>query len=332
MKSYRKKNEKIVYILGAGFSKDAGGLLMNEFLSRSRLNSPQKTLNKVYPSLKRFMQQSIKDCLIGQDWNIENFFNIVSEAELLDLKFKRLKDSNWNASQIYRYLVDCIANELLISMSKKLGKTNSQIPHQYLDFARKCLNKNATIITFNWDHIPEWLLLTEYGQMNYCLEDVKVVDRSIGKIDKGIKLLKLHGSVNWLVCENSNHHVHIYNSWLAHRQRLPYCKKCKRQLYKMIIPPVWYKRGYAQRIAELWEIAADELCIADRIVIIGYSLPSLDFSAKHLLLLSNYLNRKVRVDIINGPDFNDKCYKQVFKYSRHINNTKLSFEDYINSV
>jgi hypothetical protein len=79
---------KTVYILGAGFSKDAGGLLMKDFLCRKQLKSPRRRLNEIYPYLKRFMKQSIQDGLI-KDWNIEEFFNIVSEADLLNLEFKR---------------------------------------------------------------------------------------------------------------------------------------------------------------------------------------------------------------------------------------------------
>lgn len=115
---------------------------------------------------------------------------------------------------------------------------------------------------------------------------------------------------------------------------MDYCREreCRRQLYKMVVPPVWHKRGYAQRISELWEIAADELCVADKIVIIGYSLPVFDISAKHLLLLSSYLNRKVKVEIVNGQGFDEKSFKQIFKHSGQIRNTKMSFKDYVAHV
>lgn len=336
--AYRKKQEKIVYILGAGFSKDAGGLLMKDFLRKARLNSRRNTLNKKYPFLKRFMQQAIEDGLIGKhrnsetDWNVEDFFNLVAEADLLDLKFKRTAGRNWDASKIYRSLVDCIANELLISMRMKLRNTNSQLPRQYINFAKKCLTEDATIISFNWDHIPERLLYEKFGYFDYCIDNVRRIDRSIGNISRGIKLLKLHGSVNWLYCDNPNHPIHVYNSWQAQRVRLDYCIKCDYQLSKLIVPPVWHKRDFAQRIGELWETAADELCIADRIVVIGYSLRSLDFSAKHLLLLSNYLNRKVKVEIVNGPNFDKSVYKQVFIYAGKIKNTNLFFKEYVSAV
>jgi hypothetical protein len=225
-------------------------------------------------------------------------------------------------------------NELLLSMRKKLGNGNPQLPSVYNDFARRCLTRDVTIITFNWDHVPEWLLFSKFGSLNYCLDsdDVKKVDKNLGNVLKGVKLLKLHGSVNWLVCENPNHPIHIYNSWQAQKGRLNSCRKCGCQLYKMVVPPVWHKRAYAHRIGELWEIAADELCAADKIVIIGYSLPIFDISAKYLLLLSTYLNRKVRVEIINGPDFDDEGYKKVFKHVIEIRNIKMSFKDYVANV
>jgi hypothetical protein len=230
--------------------------------------------------------------------------------------------------------VDCIINEILLSIINKLGKKTPQLPSHYVEFARKCLGKGVTIITFNWDHIIEWLLLTEFGILNYCLDDFKRVDRTIGDISnkKGFKLLKLHGSVNWLGCANPDHPVHVYNSWQAQKANLDFCRKCHYQLFKLIVPPVWHKRGYAQRISELWEVAADELCVADKIVIIGYSLPIFDISAKHLLLLSTYLNHKVKVEIVNGPDFDDACYKQIFKHAMEIRNTKMSFKNYVACV
>lgn len=329
---------KTVYILGAGFSKDAGGLLMKEFLCRKQLGSQRKNLNRIYINLKRYMSQSIQDGLI-KDWNIEEFFNIVSEADLLNLEFKRksFPGNNWKASKIYRDLEDCIVNEILLSMEKelkKLGSTNPQLPSHYEDFARRCLTKDVTVITFNWDHIAEWLLFTEFKSLDYCLDldNVKKVDRTVGNISKGVKLLKLHGSVNWLICENPNHPIHIYNSWQAQKVRLPYCSKCGYQLHKLIVPPVWHKREYAQRMRKLWEIAADELCAADRIVIIGYSLPIFDISAKHLLMLGSYLNRKTKVEIVNRPNFDDERYKQIFKHAAQINNTKMCFKDYVANV
>jgi hypothetical protein len=282
------------------------------------------------------LRQSIQDGLI-KDWNIEEFFNIVSEAYLLDLEFKRkpFARNSWKASKIYQWLVDCIVNELLLSMRKKLGNRNPQLPSIYDDFARRCLTRDVTIITFNWDHIPEWLLLTRFGSLNYCLGDVRKIDNSIGDISnkKGIKLLKLHGSVNWLGCANPDHPIHVYNSWQAQKANLDFCRKCHYQLFKLIVPPVWHKRGYAQRINELWEKAADELCAADKIVIIGYSLPIFDISAKHLLLLSSYLNRReLKVDIVNGSCFNDRYYEEIFKTAAQIRNTRMSFKDYVANV
>jgi hypothetical protein len=48
------KNTKIVYILAAGFSKDAGGLLMKEFLLQKELGHKRKELSQVYSNLKGY--------------------------------------------------------------------------------------------------------------------------------------------------------------------------------------------------------------------------------------------------------------------------------------
>ncbi len=327
------KAEKVVYILGAGFSKDAGGLLMTEFLRKKQLGSQRKNLNEIFAYLKQVMRQSIKDKLISSDRNIEEFLNLISEADLLQLYFKRESSKKtWGASKIYQDLIDCIVNELYLSMVKKLGKSNPKLPPHYITFARNYLESEPTVITFNWDHVIEWLLLTEFGRLNYSLDNPKKIDISTGDIStkKGGKLLKLHGSANWLWCMNPNHPIHVYNSWQAQKVRLGSCKRCHNPLEKLIVPPVWHKREYAERIGELWEIAADELCRANRIVIIGYSLPDLDLSAHYLFLLSAYLNRRLKtVDIVNGPNFDDKRYRQVFKSPVRIRNTRLSFRSFV---
>lgn len=275
------------------------------------------------------MGQAVHDGLI-ENWNVEDFFNIVSDADLLKLEFRRSNGKNLKAAGVYSDLVDCIINELLTAMRKKLA--SGRLPQQYTMFADRCLTTDSTIITFNWDHIVEWLIYRKFGCLNYCLDNTRRVDKSIGDFSSGVKLLKLHGSVNWLYCDNSKHPIRIYNTWKAQENKQEVCGKCNRQLSKMIVPPVWHKRPFAQRIGELWEIAADELCVADRIVIIGYSLPDGDLSAKNLFKLTNYLDRKARrysVDIVNGPDFDDKLYRQVFSRSQKVENHKLFFKDYI---
>jgi hypothetical protein len=62
---------------------------------------------------------------------------------------------------------------------------NAEIPEHYLTFARS-LTPNDIIVTFNWDHLLEKVILSE--GLEYCY------NWEAGKIH----ILKLHGSINWI--------------------------------------------------------------------------------------------------------------------------------------
>jgi len=335
---------KTLYILGAGFSKSAGGPLTSDFFKSSKLNSHRKRLNNIYPVLRGLKNTLVSTKAIEDD--IEDFMNLVTEAALLGIRIN-IKGKSYKAKDVYKYLIDYAVNEVTLSISKKLqnlkNRTNLYLPAIYHKFAEKFLrSEESVIVTFNWDPICELLLFTTFGFLDYCLENSIKKDSSIGRINKGIKLLKLHGSLNWLICPNPRCKYHrekrvcIYNVMQAHKvQKVDWCTSCHTFLEKVVVPPVWHKRGYTDLINSLWKIALDEIETSKRIVVIGYSFPKFDISARYLLKFgTTFVNPLVdEILIVNGPNFDLSQIKDIFivpRVVKRIKNTKMYFEEFVN--
>lgn len=187
---------------------------------------------------------------------------------------------------------------------------------------------NISIITFNYDLLIEKTLneiAACHGSHLFQFPDCYRLKRieSTNGIDglpnfssspspsKGIAVLKLHGSLNWLSRHTSstpkprtlfapNREIHVANSpqiatnmtW-RRNQRLIYMKP-------IIVPPVSGKRGMMHKeFSSLWSIAGKQLREADRIVVAGYSCPPLDIEARMLLSENLRLNDNKKLYVID---------------------------------
>lgn len=112
---------------------------------------------------------------------------------------------------------------------------------------------------------------------------------------KGIKLLKLHGSLNWY----SSHRTtklspeDIFNTdrpiRVTRRKTIdPQMRHNKRgqslRTLPVIVPPVTHKSGILHdSIRPLWTKANNAMRRANEVVIFGYSCPAMDFESSNLI-------------------------------------------------
>jgi hypothetical protein len=90
-----------------------------------------------------------------------------------------------------------------------------------------------------------------------------------------IRLLKLHGSANWAGGGRGRRAL-VFPSYSDFgTTRTP-----------LIIPPTWRKGDLTAAFGEVWPKAAEALCDATDIVVIGYSLPPTDQHVRHLFTTS----------------------------------------------
>jgi hypothetical protein len=178
---------------------------------------------------------------------------------------------------------------------------------------------DLTVITFNHDLVIEneiyrrarlrdrWCIDHGYGTLGPSLvvtaptASVPVFhSHDAGDCDhtRPIRLLKLHGSLNWVVRINSGRpSVGFMSGNLANRSIYLITKRqllgrdmmvrrgsgrTRWQTWPIVVPPVYAKAPLRSAIQSVWTDARQALEQADRVVFYGYSLPAIDVEAEKL--------------------------------------------------
>src|SRR4030095_12783889 len=116
--------------------------------------------------------------------------------------------------------------------------------------------------------------------------------------------LKLHGSLNWLYCPRCDEldvtlqksgAMKILNDPAAGRCRGAYCTS----RYEAVLVGPSLEQRYENRIlSDSWTLAEQALAKADRLVVIGYSLPEADYLIR-ALLARHFSRRSERVTVVD---------------------------------
>lgn len=204
---------------------------------------------------------------------------------------------------------------------------------EYLMRVFSNLKPEDNILSFNWDTLADVTL--EYCQPQYLnyLELMAGNRITIRKYRRKGLLLKLHGSFNWVVCQNGDCENYM-------KPRLPLtkvkkklsdlgsfdflkCPRCNQDAQRLIVPPVTNKLLYKDRfLHKLWLLAYEKLLRADRIIFIGYSFPPTDFYSEWLFRQIHYLTGgKPDIVVVNPEMFKkgslvSKRYKSLFRNCR----------------
>lgn len=195
------------------------------------------------------------------------------------------------------------------------------------------LNRQDTIISFNWDLLPETVLAFDRKHSHYFQSrdrimspfyaDQKTPWRQASLVNVKQSdgyLLKMHGSVNMCNCTNieclRNQFPYILDSFDAEVPDVLFCDYCGSPVEILIVPPSIKKTYKANRFFQLQaNIASSRLHQAHEIIVIGYSFPSFDFDSSSLIRLAR-LDPRTPTDIetvlhkvtIVNPEVNDEKY------------------------
>ena len=167
----------------------------------------------------------------------------------------------------------------------------------------------VSVITTNWDVLfdhalkraientrPEKLSVVDYccyvSSWDANDDTIKPGLLAVGYGGYNIKLLKLHGSMNWFQCPLCQRMYVRFGEEIA-IMKAAYCRHCRKnygmpdissiKLQSNLLLPTYLKNLSNIQIKLVWQNAAIELSEAKRIVFIGYSLPSADFEIRQLL-------------------------------------------------
>ncbi|MGB6496337.1 MAG: hypothetical protein WBF09_05025 [Candidatus Acidiferrum sp.] len=166
-----------------------------------------------------------------------------------------------------------------------------------------------TFITFNYDLCLDVALSVRGVPYTYALGSFK---------QDGLKVLKLHGSLNWGKCTGCNSLVDYPISQYLHERTWPggqsglaeiskaaksftHCQKGKFE-GQYVVPPTWNKSQYHERLELVWKAAATELSTAENIVVCGYSLPPSDQFFRYLYALGTVGEMRLKKFWVYDPD------------------------------
>jgi NAD-dependent SIR2 family protein deacetylase len=328
-----------VYILGAGFSADAGAPMIHNFLDRARelYEDPTSSLDaegrKQFTSVfdfRRRMAQSREKVRVDLD-NIEQLFGLVEmSVRLGNTDLQTMRDAT--VYLIAKTLELTTANrtersKIVFDQNADLYRSDTQFPVTFvpgqptpgpqttykadlydaftallagfLDDPKRRAHRRSTIITFNYDLILDDCLRRISIEPAYFLEP----DAQMEESEQRIPLLKLHGSINWGICACCRN-LKVVASPADFRG--DHCPKCRQVYQPLLIPPSWDKSGHRDVVQHVWKRAIRDLKEASRICIIGYSMPRTDAFFQYLLTLAladnHQLHKLVVVDLGNAVE------------------------------
>ena len=317
----------IVFILGAGASKEVNAPLMAEFLDEAdslrkigKVPEAIEDFNRVFEARSRL--QSVYSKSYVDLNNVESVFAAFEMAKTLGVfaEYKKSEIDN---------LIESMKILIVKTLEKKIKfkvKKNDIISHDvYNDFVNLFIyflkdsepKYSISVITFNYDIALDYALNNRI-QYSYCLD---------GSINQRIlPLLKLHGSLNWGDCPKCRKIVEWdFNRYMQkHRLDLvgkyqdfneetiipigssiqEYKHSCGNNLNAnpIIVPPTWNKTEYHRSISKVWRVAANELSNAEYIFVIGYSYPESDYFFHYLYALGSIGNNTLKSFWVFDPN------------------------------
>ncbi len=319
----RKENpsnpfDRNVYILGAGFSAAAGAPLINNFLDVAAslwedpdapLSADERRAFGTVFAFRREMSQAREKVRIDLD-NVEHLFGLVEIAHRLSPSSQDTKQSILTliATTLEQTTRGVVLPEIAVTPRRETDWYFQQLPANYqrgqhsnppqykadiyshfasmisgrLDHPDVRIKRHDAVITFNYDLVLDRAVKSTGSRVDYRLDSKNTDD-----ISEGVSIIKLHGSINWAVCEKCGKTmIREPDSKLEQLD----CASCNLALRPLLIPPSWNKAGSdslgADVAATLWSAAADELAHATRICVIGYSIPETDAFFRYLLTLA----------------------------------------------
>jgi hypothetical protein len=318
VENFMKKEDNVVFILGAGASKSCGAPLMNNFLDvASRLFSEGKVPKEeehfvsVFKAISKLQQVHSKAQL--DLTNIESIYTTFEIGQILS----KLPDLNKeDIPQLIKSLKILIYRTLEESILFNLEDRSILPPADYLAFTELIKSiyqmtpkKNVSIITFNYDIALDYSLYRNDLLPYYGFEKTKNYNN--------IPLYKLHGSLNWAIKKENNEIIPLnlneyfskYSVQFSHSKniKIPIASQLVEYFKKLsvdvedtpvIIPPSWNKSEHQMMIKPVWENAAKDLENSEYIFIIGYSMPETDSFFRLLYALGtvgDVMLKKLRV-------------------------------------
>ncbi|MFH0730606.1 MAG: hypothetical protein V2B19_30210 [Pseudomonadota bacterium] len=316
----------VVFILGAGASRQCGAPLMSDFLDVAsdllRSNAVQENrveFEKVFSTIGALQSVHSKAQLDLN--NIESIFTVLELGRII----QRVPGlSSEDIVETIAALKKLIVKTLEVTMKFPTRGRHIGVPQPYEAFGKLLdyLSKDAfpaqtaAVISFNYDIAADMAIYQARLGPDYIIDNPAC--------HPNIPLLKLHGSLNWATEKGSqtirplhfaNYFQHYsYTGFGGERastrvpigsQLVEYFKQYASidvEAEPVIVPPSWNKADYHSALSDVWAAAAKHLSEAEQIFILGYSLPETDSFFRHLYALGCVGTAPLRRIAVFNPD------------------------------
>ncbi len=268
--------------------------------------------SNVYPELKSKVREF-------DDRGINIFTPFVNEKKYFADEILKVMQENGNQEGIL------LIKKLIL---KHLDRKSLARRNAYENFIKKILinkeDNNVSIISFNFDY-----LLNDYYEngidnviyFDYLL-DFDYIRENGCKHKNPIPLVKLHGSLDWGLCNKCNK-LHLYfphnlaNNYFGEGCP-PVCHvgKCDGIIEPYIFLP---HQKHDERISSLRNRAEKELREARKITIIGYSFPEYDQSVIELFQRALDDNANVELEVVDYCESNESEAEKIAEIKRKYN-------------
>lgn len=317
----------VVFILGAGASRQCGAPLMSDFLDvasdllRSNAVQEKRTeFERVFSAIGALQSVHSKAQLDLN--NIESIFTVLELGRVIQ-RVPGLSSSE--IDEAIAALKKLIVKTLEVTMTFPTYERHIGVPQPYEEFGNllKYLYgeafpaQTAAVISFNYDIAADMAMFRSGLGPDY------IIDTPRGH-HLCVPLLKLHGSLNWATEKTSktirplhlvNYFQHYSYNGFGERissTRVPIGSQLEEYFRRhesieveqepVIVPPSWNKADYHSALTDVWAAAAKHLSEAEQIFVIGYSLPETDSFFRHLYALGSVGSIPLRRVAVFNPD------------------------------
>ena len=322
------------YVLGAGASAHAGYPVTAQLWPRL------VTWVTSSPSAGWESQQAIQQ-ILALNGPVTNLESVLTDLVRGQEAFSALE--NEKRDQVKRGVREGIADYF-----RSIREANTEA-HLYTSFT-KLVKPGDGIISFNYDVALEQQLIRA---KKFRVRDGYGFPVNWDEPETSVKVLKLHGSVNWIALlfgggkgpgtfrnslgdsprvDNAQSDLPEYQSRVLDKS---FPGGGVAQYITLVLPAHEKRFGVSTSVREewvefyrsLWSQAADSLQRSDRIVLIGYSMPSADEKARSLLL--GHANKRAEVSVSCGSS-NSSLAEEFHAHGFPCVTDSGRFEDYLN--
>lgn len=331
--------EKTVYVLGAGFSAAARLPMQDDILSGLLEEIGYSLFGMVPDQSEKEFRDRLRDdivevkafverCFPDPNQPLEDVFTLLDQT--IQLRGHFAGYDHLSLIQIRNRWLNLIYGFFHANLASYL-KSSEGLYQQFAAFLLATRMRDgiqsdpASVISLNWDSLLEesiYQVLNNTGgigkaDVDHCVYTTPLDDSPHTPSPKqkaagiyNLKILKIHGSISWLRCPNSNHlytglgaSKDPYETYLRPRKSPFIAQQFPDQdeqeapfLEPFIITPTYAKVFDQPHIQTTWHNTYVELREASRVVFVGYSLPEADYHFR--TLLRRAIRKNTKIDVV----------------------------------